>query len=293
VTTVIETTDFHVRQFDGDGGYCDSKNCAAATAAEDVYRSTGDRLNADQVRAESHVSCTPGVTSPSGGLRISDIERVVAAHGGNIDFGWHDATGYTRWAPATLALRAGQGWGAHLLIDYGYLRDPWRAPGSSFTGDHSTYAHDFRASDSTYCWHDPLRKTGIRIPAAELVRTWWPASGSLRGYAGMVRQQAVVVPPPVDASGGTDVAIRYSPAIASPTSRMHLAAGQRLYDSPGGDPVTKMASSGAPPHIGLTRSRGGKPWRAVQVSTQWSYSDGKAHRTVLFVPATAGKVVNG
>lgn len=286
--SVVETVDFHVKQFDGDGGYCDSKNCAAATAAVDIHAATGIRLTADQVRAESHVSCVPGVDTPSGGLRIGDVERVVAAHGGNIDFGWVEGVGYTRWAPSTLALRCEQGGGAHLLIDYGYLRTPWRAEGSSFTGDHSTYAHDYDRGSATYCWHDPLRPHGIRIPAAELVRTWWPSGGLLRGYAGMVRERAAAVIPE---TGAIDVAIRYSPTITAPTSRMKLAKGQRLYESPGGKPVTRMSVAGAPPHLGLTRSPGGKAWRAVQVGTGWSYADG-THKTVLYVPAGAGKVVN-
>lgn len=283
--TVQTTSDFHVKQFDGDGGSCDSKNCAAATAAVDIFRATGIRLTADQVRAESGVSCVPGRDTPSGGLRIGDVERVVAKHGGNIDFGWVDGVGYTRWAPSTLALRAAEGWGAHLLIDYGYLRWPWRAD-TSFTGDHSTYAHDYHASDATYCWHDPLRPTGIRIPAAELIRAWWPSGGPLRGYAGMVRERV----PVAISEGGSNVAIRYA-AISETGNRLALTKGQALYDKPGGKAVTHLSTSRSVPHVGMAGSAGGKAWRAVVVGTSWSYADRKTHRTVLYVPASAGKVV--
>lgn len=95
---------------------------------------------------------------------------------------------------------------------------------------------------------------------------------------------------PTTATGG-DVAIRYSPTIAAPSSRIALKKGQRLYAAPGGKSVTAMASDGRPPQLGLTKSPAGVAWRAVQVGTKWSYSDGKAHKTVLYVPATAGKVV--
>lgn len=94
---------------------------------------------------------------------------------------------------------------------------------------------------------------------------------------------------PSTATGG-DVAIRYSPT-TNPTTRMNLKAGQRLYASPGGKAVTSMASAGSPPHLGVTKSPAGVAWRAVQVGTKWSYPDGKPHKTVLYVPATAGKVV--
>ena len=87
------------------------------------------------------------------------------------------------------------------------------------------------------------------------------------------------------------MAIRYSPTITEPTSRMELAKGQRLYESPGGKAVTAMSKAGAPPHLGLTSSPAGKPWRAVQIGTGWSYAEGR-HKTVLYVPASAGKVVN-
>jgi hypothetical protein len=283
--TVQVTTDYHVPQFDGDGESCDSKNCAAATGAMDVYAATRERMTSDQFRKESGVSCVPKVHTPSGGLRFSDVERVCKAHGVEIDFGWVEGKGYTRWSSSTLALRLEEGWSAHLAIDYGYLRAPWRAPGTSFTGDHSVRAHDYDRRSGTYCWHDPLRKTGIRIPADELVRAWW--NGALRGYAGFVKEKVEVI---ADKGGTTDVAIRYAPKITS-ASRMRLPQGQKLYDAPGGNPATKMSKAGSPLVLGLTKSPSGRAWRPVVVTTKWSYADGKARRTVLYVPAAAGKVV--
>lgn len=283
---VAETRDYHVPQFDGDGGSCDGRNCAAAAGATAVYYAARDVLDADRFRFESGVSCIPGRDTPSGGLRIGDVERVCTRHGVDIDYGWVEGKGYTRWAPATLAGRCAADWGAILLIDYDRLRAPWRAS-TPFGGDHSVYAHDYRAASDTYCWHDPLRPTGIRIPAVEVVRCWWKDGSPIRGYAGFVRELPQVI---ADTGGTTDVALRYVPRVTS-ASRMRLAAGQKLYDAPAGTAVTKMSTAGSPLVLGLTKSPGGRAWRPVVVTTKWSYSDGTARRTVLYVPAGAGKVV--
>lgn len=93
---------------------------------------------------------------------------------------------------------------------------------------------------------------------------------------------------PTSPTGG-DVAIRYVPAL-TPTKRMSLAKGTKLFDRPGGKAVTTMSNAGTPPLLGLSKSPTGKSWRCVAVKTGWSYDEG-VHLTGLYVPATAGKVV--
>lgn len=288
--TVTETTDYHVPQFDGDGGYCDSKNCAAASGAVAVHGGTGGRvrMSADTFRGQANVSCVPGVSTPSGGLRFSDVSRVAALHGVTIDYGWVDGKGYTRWAPATLALRCSQDWGAILPGDYDQLHEPYRAPGSTFMGDHSVRVHRFRGSDGTYCWHDPLRKTGIRVPASVVNAFWQKETSTLRGIVGFYHEPAKATPP--SDPTGVDEMIRYA-TITETGNRMTLRDGQRLYDSPGGKVVTKMSRDASVRHVGLAGQVAGKAWRAVVVGTGVPYADGKTRRTVLYVPSSAGEVV--
>jgi hypothetical protein len=96
-------------------------------------------------------------------------------------------------------------------------------------------------------------------------------------------------PVPAPAPGGSDVAIRYVQVAATP-ERMTLRAGQPLYAHPGGPAVSRMLAAGSVPYVGQAASVGGVAWRAVICGTVWSYSDGRRHRTVLYVPASAGEV---
>lgn len=90
--------------------------------------------------------------------------------------------------------------------------------------------------------------------------------------------------------GGSNVAIRYA-QVATTASRMALRAGQAIYDHPGGARVTAMSAAAAVPHCGIAGKAGGHTWRAVVVRTRWSYADGQAHPTILYVPADAGEVL--
>lgn len=91
-------------------------------------------------------------------------------------------------------------------------------------------------------------------------------------------------------TGARNVTIRYA-GVQSVTSRFALAEGQRLYDKPGGVVVTRLSRTTTVPLIGLAGSVNGKPWRAVLIGTAAGYSDDKPHRTVLYVPDSAGKVI--
>lgn len=93
-------------------------------------------------------------------------------------------------------------------------------------------------------------------------------------------------------AGGANVAIRYCPVTATAT-KMQLRGGQPAYDRPGGTAVTHMAHDAAVPYVGLAGSVNGTSWRAVVIGTRWSYPDGHARPTVLYVPADAGQGVPG
>lgn len=102
--------------------------------------------------------------------------------------------------------------------------------------------------------------------------------------------RAPVTPGPGPTPGGSNVAIRYSQVTATRT-RLRLRTGTALFDRPGGVRRTAIATTADVPHIGLAGSVDGHAWRAVVVGTAWSYSDGKRHATVLYVPASAGEVI--
>jgi hypothetical protein len=94
--------------------------------------------------------------------------------------------------------------------------------------------------------------------------------------------RAPAIPTPGSTSGGSNVAIRYSP-ITSTGSRVRLPKGTPLYDRPGGVRVSATSAQVDVPHVGLAGRAGGVPWRAVLVGTRWSYADGRPHPTVLYV----------
>ena len=260
--TVQETTDYHVRQMDGDGGYCNGKNCAAASGARAVYGAKRERMTADQFRAESRVSCVPGVDSPSGGLRIGDVVRVCDRHGVHIDYGITES-GFTRWAPSTALYRLGMGYGAVFLGDYDQLPTPYRAPSSTFQGDHSAYGHDYRKASDSVCWHDPLRLTGIRLPTDVLMDYWWKRTSSLRGYAGFVRELRI---PDTSTTTGDDMAraIRTEGRRISSDSVVRVRAGTVLYsDALGKEVVRTLSESTLLDDFGVPTGTSG--WRAVRL----------------------------
>lgn len=106
-------------------------------------------------------------------------------------------------------------------------------------------------------------------------------------YAGLAGS---TLPPAGPALSGGNVMIRYS-GVTAVRSRMALRQGQALYSSPGGSKVTAMAKAGTVPHIGLAGQVNGHAWRAVQVGTARPYGDGHLRATILYVPASAGEVI--
>lgn len=152
-----------------------------------AYGSRGDPLlTADQVRTQSGVSCVPGVHSPSGGLFISDIERVCYANDVTIDFGRNVNGGQPkRWTWNEGLAKLQDGLWMHVLGDYDQL-GTWSAQ-PSFKGDHSSGVH-IRTNQKalTCCFHDPLRAKPINLPLSVLLDYWQKPGSVVRGYAGWV-----------------------------------------------------------------------------------------------------------
>lgn len=181
-------TEYFVRQFDGGSTACDGRNCAAASGATAVAFGSGGKHTptSDQFRTRSGVSCVPGAHSPSGGLFISDVERTARSYGVTIDYG-RDATGkLTRWTPAQQKLRLSTGFGMVTLGDYDQI-PPELDEQPGFDGDHSTFTHDYRESDLTVCWHDPLGRKPRRVRWSVVEQYNHKPGSPVRGLAGFVR----------------------------------------------------------------------------------------------------------
>lgn len=183
-------TDYHATQLTGTR--CAPYNCAAASGAMGIAFGTNyaTRLTADQFRAETIRSCVPmdppdGTHSRSGGLYISDVISVMHKHGVAVDY-HEDANGAAQpWPQAELAHRCGTlKEGCLVLGDYGALPFQYRA--THFTGDHSAFVHDYRSSDDTYHWHDPLRTSAMRLAASAVLSYWRGGDGNVKGLAGFV-----------------------------------------------------------------------------------------------------------
>lgn len=190
------TVDWHSDQLTGSN--CGGRNCAACAAADAIAAAGGPHLTGDQIRKLSGVSCTPGVHSASGGLFISDVERVCRHYDVEVDYGRPTAGGNpVPWTAAQGARKLRSGFGMIALGDYDGLPVKDRAPGSHFLGDHSCFVHDLRA-DGTVCFHDPLRKKPIRITWASFVKYWQKKGSDVRGLAGFVK---LAIPPAVVLKG--------------------------------------------------------------------------------------------
>jgi hypothetical protein len=191
-------TEYFVKQFDGGSTTCDGKNCACASGATAVAFGSGGehQPTSDQFRARSGVSCIPGRHSASGGLFISDVERTAAIYGVTIDYGREPGGGLKRWTATEQKARLKGGlFGMVCLGDYDQL-PAWLDEQPGFHGDHSTFVHNYRASDDTVCWHDPLGKATRRVKWSVVVAYNQKPGSPVKGLAGFVR---IVIPlPPTD-----------------------------------------------------------------------------------------------
>jgi hypothetical protein len=145
----------------------------------------GTILSADRVRTESLISCEPGKDTRSGGLPISAVRNVAAAHHVILDYG---GTPPKVWPAAELERRLLSGWGAIVLGDYEAAPDRV----GSFLGDHSAFVHGTRRDAAGHIethWHDPLWTAGRWELLSAVVRYWRfidAVGGNVAGYAGFV-----------------------------------------------------------------------------------------------------------
>lgn len=181
-------TDYFATQLTG--SRCQGRNCACASCAMAIAYGTNYavRISADRVRTESGDSCVPGVHSASGGLYVSDVIRVARKHGVYLNYNLDANDAARAWPSGELVRRCGAlHEGAIVLGHYGSLPSSLRV--GSFTGDHSCFAHDYRTSDDTFCFHDPLRRAPIRLKRKYLIAYWF--GGRLKGLAGFVAHKPV------------------------------------------------------------------------------------------------------
>lgn len=166
-----------------------------------------------------------------------------------------------------------------------------------FDGDHCIGIHPNAKSDEQgrlLRWiNDPICPDG-RWERDDILRRYAEKlSDRVRFAAFLQPVPEVEVHKPVNPTPGTgddNVTVMYVPSFAS-TQRMRLAEGQVCYASPGGKSVTTISKAGAVPHLGFAGNVDGAAWRAVVVVTGVPYADKKARRTVLYVPAAAGSLV--
>lgn len=261
-------TDFHVRQFDGPPHTCDGRNCAAASCAMAIAFATDGHplLSADDVRKESGVSCVPGVHSASGGLYISDVERVCAAHGVAIDYGRTNGGDPRRWTPADGLERLASEFGV-ILGDYDQLG---KYAASTFKGDHSAGAHDYRASDDSVCWHDPLRTKPIRLPVRVFLAYWQKPGSPVRGLAGFVTEGGDMAEDTINVAG----------VGVTSTGRATVKNGTKWYRD--GELKTEggtITGDHVLPWIGAAKGGG----RAIVYRTAKPYGDGVLRDTIVYV----------
>lgn len=269
------------------GGETGKYDCTAWSAAlyTDAHTSGAVKLTGRQIRLASDEK-VPDPKSP--GLNLDQVDAAVwKLTSAQVDPDTH--RGITI-AEAQSRIVAGE-W-AELQVWRGSLVNAGFGGGNSFIGGHAITVH---VSAGAPVIGDPLVPYYIRA-------TWsaiWRACGHLAVYSnggelGYGRAYAAFLSGPVvpvaTAPGGNNVAIRYA-TVQTAGARIQLAAGTGLYERPGGTRVTRMARSASPLELGLAGSVNGKAWRAVLVGTAWSYRDGNPHKTVLYVPASAGKVV--
>lgn len=233
------------------------------------------------------------------GTRLQQVQRAWKTYGQILDI----RTGGD-WNDVRRAL--GEGRGVILQIDHGDLSASERC--STFMGSHAVYLNPEMVTGETlmgnplcasFKWADNghLRRAAEALGRQAGLRPETRLDGQPIFFA-VTRARPVSSQPPDTSTGGGNkpvstggnVAIRYCQTRTT-SSRMSLKKGQVLYVSPGGARVTAMSADGKPFHVGPAGSVGGKAWRAVIVSTKWSYKDGVPRPTVLYVPASAGTVV--
>lgn len=199
-----------------------------------------------------------------------------------------------------------EGRGAVIQFAYGLIRESIFRGSESFTGGHAAFVNEYDKSAGKVLVYDPLadgRRAGIAKGP-----DWWPVS-LLKAAAGGLKVNAagtrvgfgkawwaytkvtspVSHPDPVATTDyGENAMIAAIERFDDSAYVMSLKAGQTLYREPkiGAKPVTKMVAASNVPVVGNAASG----WKAVVIFTGVPYHDKVGRPTVLYVPATAGKV---
>lgn len=223
-------SDYHVTQYDGTT--CGSRNCAAASGAMAVAFAGGDQMTAKQFRLESGISCSLGVDTVSGGLRIVDVMRVAQAHGVLLNYG-----GLQSWPATALRARLAIGQGAIVLGD---CQEAPVSPSLNVVY-HSAFVHGLDGSDRTH-WHDPRLSAASWQPVSKVITYWEGMDHGMR-YAGFVAANQIVTPPESD----TDP-IQEDPMAAIVIDQLgSLPAGTRIV-VPDGMGIFRIGTDGQPIH---------------------------------------------
>jgi hypothetical protein len=190
--------EYQAQQFDGT--LCGKRNCAACSCAMAIYWATGGavKLSCKQVRELSGRSCVPmdppnATHSKSGGLYISDVEKVCEMYGVSVDYGRGSGGALRDWSRLEIQSKLERGYG---MIALG---DAQAAPISPTTGEvyHSIFVHGFPGDIAVHS-HDPRLAQSYRVPLAAIMR-YMEADSDGKHLAGFV--------PPSNTGGGAEMAI--------------------------------------------------------------------------------------
>ena len=264
-----------------------------------------------------HSGCTwtstaSGIAAITGGDREpspDDIHKLVANHeevnpktpGWAID----DAILACSRYGVPLQDRSGDGWagvveatasGQYLILQGDSDQFGDNTCSGAFNADHCIGLHPNSGTDEQghlLRWiNDPICPDG-RWERDDILRRYAEKLSARVRFAAFLQPVPEDEPLPVNPTPGTgveNVTVMYVPSVAS-AQRMRLAKGQNLYAAPGGERVTEMSQRADVAHLGFAGNVDGAAWRAVIVVTGVPYSDKKARRTMLYVPAAAGELV--
>ena len=263
-----------------------------------------------------HAGCTwtstaTGIGTVTGGKREPSPDEVHALVPHNQETnpetpGWSipDAVRAAGRAGIALDNRTGEGWtgveaataaGCYCIVQGDSEEFGNSTCSGAFDGDHCIGLHPntkFDEQGRLLRWiNDPICPSG-RWERDDILRRYAENLSKTVRFAAFADPVPEVAQPvnPTPGTGDDNVTVMYVPPFA-PTERMRLAKGQNLYASPGGKRVTAMSAPGEVSHLGFAGNVKGAAWRAVVVTTGVPYADGNARRTILYVPAAAGQVV--
>lgn len=271
----------HISQYDY-SAYTAQNGCTWTAGANGIGATSGGRYHPNPDYLHSLVDKSEETNPFTAGWSIPDLRLACSRYG------------------MSLVDRSGKGWddviaqlleGHYCVVQGVSAQFPNTTCSGEFNGGHAigTNPKHRQHNGRRQWWIDDGICADGRWEDEDVLKRYAQALNFGIQYGAFLGRVPQVDVEPVNTAGG-NVTIRYA-AVAATSNVMQLADGQRLYDRPGGKPITRMSRKAAVPHVGLAGQVNGKAWRAVMVATGVGYTDGKPHRTVLYVPSSAGKVV--